>query len=139
MRWLIAALLCAGCLQQLVPEHKSATQTKETPDLLEPAQNPAPQDPQNPQNPQTPADDMASSMMSPGDGGSAMTGADGGTTSATPLAFGSPCAVAADCQSGHCEQVNGGLFCTVPCTMLNAVDPACPNNGMCNMKGFCKP
>jgi hypothetical protein len=103
---LLLAVLCAGCLDSLVPEHKMSEAQLPMPDLSfveEPDLTPPPS----------------------GD--------------AAGAAFGASCAVPADCASGLCEELGQALVCTLPCTMLGAADPACPNNGQCNNKGFCKP
>jgi hypothetical protein len=68
-----------------------------------------------------------------------MTPPSGSDLATTPGAFGAPCTVAGDCQSGQCQSFGGTLLCTKPCTQLGALDPACPNNGMCNKMGYCRP
>jgi hypothetical protein len=63
-------------------------------------------------------------------------------------AFGATCTVVSDtsteCTSGVCTNTINqlGIVCSQKCTMLNAIDPTCPNGSMgqkCNLQGYCRP
>jgi hypothetical protein len=76
-------------------------------------------------------------------------GKDAGEGGDALLANGATCVGDADCMSGHCLAQGAGMgstagvFCTIPCTMPGAADPAeCADtaifSGKCSGKGFCQ-
>jgi hypothetical protein len=125
---LVCAFFCGGCLGDLVPTGKSASQTQSQNDLSPtPSQQPAP----------TPSD----LALAPADLATLMpSSAQDLATGSTLGAFGAVCTSNSDCQSNICQPANMGanMECTQSCTLPNANDPTCPNGGLCNKNSYCK-
>jgi hypothetical protein len=142
MRTLTLFVLVAGCLGSYTAPTDPAPLSSTDLGRVSSAQSnsdlaAAPSTPPNPSMPPASAD------MAYHDGGMGgmrdMTVPPGSDLATNPGAFGAPCAVAGDCTSGLCESFGGTLLCTKACTSLGNPDPNCPNGGMCNRMGYCRP
>lgn len=117
----LSMVLCAGCLDQLVPDHQGAAQgNHQSADAATPAADGAMN---------TPTDAAVQSDAAPARAG------DGGLAG-----FGATCTTNADCQSNICQPSNMGasMACTQTCQNPGQNDPTCPGGGLCNAKGYCK-
>jgi hypothetical protein len=126
------ALVCcvglAGCLEDIVPSHTGQGSQQQGSGNG------------NGNGNGNGGEDMSMSSSGGEDLAGMMTSGDGGGGAGT-VAYGQACTVDGDCQSGHCQSfnMNTELLCTQTCTMLGVADPTCPNDAMCNMKGYCNP